>query len=49
MAASMVTTVTSNNVHSSITLMSDEMAAAMMAAKASHDMLPAVGSLDPAG
>lgn len=45
----MVTSVSANDVHSPIGLVADEMTAAMMAAEASHDMLPAVRSLDAAG
>ena len=42
MAAPMMTSVPSNNVHSSVGLMANHMAAAMVATVASHDVLSAV-------
>ena len=42
MAAFMMTSLPSNNVHASVGLGANHMPAAMMAAKASHNVLPAV-------
>ena len=45
MTAPMMTSVTSNNVHSSVCLVTNHMPAAMVAAVASHDVLSAVRRL----